>query len=80
VCRAPRCWVCCSWSRAGARTWATSAAELREYGSALLAQSYVCAFSMWRYDAAYYNWTDIKKALAELSAQVRSHAKTSCKQ
>lgn len=62
------------------RTWAMSAAELREYGSALLAQSYVCAFSMWRYDATYYNRADVKSALADLSAKARSHAKTSCRQ
>ncbi len=62
------------------KTWAMSAAELREYGNALLNQSYVCAFSMWRYDAAYFNRTDIKNALAELSAKARTHAKTACRQ
>ena len=62
------------------KTWAMSAAELREYGNALLNQSYVCAFSMWRYDAAYFNRADIKSALAELSAKARAHAKTSCRQ
>ncbi len=57
-----------------------SAAELKEYGTALLNQSYVCAFSMWRYDATYYNRTDVKNAMADLSAKARSHVKTSCKQ
>ncbi|MBA3317065.1 MAG: hypothetical protein H0T50_03115 [Gemmatimonadales bacterium] len=62
------------------RTWAMSAAELREYGSALLAQSYVCAFSMWRFSDSYYNRADVKSAMAELSAKARSHANTSCRQ
>ena len=62
------------------RTWKMSAAEVKEYGTALLNQSYVCAFSMWRYDATYYNRTDVKNALADLSAKARSHVKTSCKQ
>ena len=62
------------------RTWAMSAAELRKYGSALLGQSYVCAFSMWRYSSSYYSRADIKSAMADLSAQARNHAKTSCRQ
>jgi hypothetical protein len=61
-------------------TWAMSAAELRKYGSALLSQSYMCAFSMWRYSSTYYNRTDVKSAMADLSAMARSHAKTSCRQ
>ncbi len=63
-----------------AKTWAMSAAELRQYGTALLNQSYVCAFSNWRYSDTYYNRTDIKNAMADLSAKARSHARTSCKQ
>jgi hypothetical protein len=62
------------------KTWSMSAAEVKTYGNALLGQSYVCAFSMWRYDATYYNRTDIKNALADLSAKARSHVKTACKQ
>jgi hypothetical protein len=62
------------------RTWAMSAAELRKYGSALLSQSYVCAFSMWRYSGSYYGRADVKSAMADLSAQARSHARTSCRQ
>jgi hypothetical protein len=62
------------------RTWKMSAAELRSYGNALLAQGYVCAFSMWRYDATYYNRADVKTVMAELSAKAKNHAKTSCKQ
>ena len=62
------------------KTWKMSAAELRTYGNALLGQSYVCAFSMWRYDATYYNRADVKAVMAELSAKAKSHAKTSCTQ
>jgi hypothetical protein len=62
------------------RTWAMSAAELRKYGSALLSQSYVCAFSMWRYSGSYYGRSDVKSAMADLSAQARSHARTPCRQ
>ena len=63
-----------------AKTWAMSATELKNYGTALLNQSYACAFVNWRYDASYYGRTDIKNALADLGGKARSHAKTSCKQ
>jgi hypothetical protein len=62
------------------KTWAMSATELRQYGSALLDQGYVCAFSMWRYSSTYYNRADVKSVMAELSAKARSHAKTPCRQ
>jgi len=62
------------------RTWAMSAAELKRYGSALLAQSYICAFSMWRYSDSYYGRADVKSAMAELSTKARNHARTSCRQ
>jgi hypothetical protein len=61
-------------------TWAMSAAELKNYGGAMLAQTYACAFVMWRYSDTYYNRTDVKQAMASLSATARSHAKTSCRQ
>ncbi len=62
------------------RTWAMSASELDRYGSALLAQTYVCAFSMWRYSAAYYGRADVKGVMQALSTKARNHAKTSCRQ
>ena len=62
------------------RTYAMSAAELKSYGTALLGQSYVCAFAMWRYSDTYYNRTDVKNAMANLSQLAKSHAKTSCRQ
>jgi len=60
--------------------WAMSAAELRKYGTAIFAQTYVCGFAMWKYTSAYYDRADIKSAMAELSLKARSHAKTSCRQ
>jgi hypothetical protein len=62
------------------RTWAMSAAELKSYGTALLSQSYMCAFAMWRYSDTYYSRTDVKSAMANLSQQARNHARTSCRQ
>lgn len=60
--------------------FAMSAAELRSYGSALLAQPYVCAFAMWKYTSAYYGRADIQSALKDLSPKARNHAATSCRQ
>jgi hypothetical protein len=57
-----------------------SASELRNYGTTLLNQSYACGFFMWMHDANYYGRSDMKSAMADLSAMARSHAKTSCKQ
>jgi hypothetical protein len=62
------------------RGWNMTASELRTYGSAILAQSYICGFSMWRYSSTYYSKSDIKSAMAELSTKARNHAKTSCRQ
>lgn len=60
--------------------WAMSAAELRSYGKAILAQTHVCGFVMWKYKSSYHDRPDIKIALNELGALARTHAKTSCRQ
>ncbi len=60
--------------------WAMSASEIRKYGSALLGQSYACAFFNWTHDLDYYGRSDIKSAMGDVSAKARSHAKTSCRQ
>jgi len=60
--------------------WAMSASELRTYGSALLAQSYICGFTMWKYTSAYYDRADIRSAMGELSTKAKAHVKTSCRQ
>lgn len=60
--------------------WAMSASELRKYGSAMLGQSHACAFFNWQHDLKYYGRSDIKSALADLSAKAKAHAKTACRQ
>jgi hypothetical protein len=65
--------------------YSMSASELRTYGGVLLAQSYVCGFMMWTYESAYkgpqyYARSDIKSAMAAISAKARAHTKTSCRQ
>ena len=60
--------------------YAMSATELRTYGSALLAESYVCGFFNWQHNSTYYGRTDVKSAMAELSKKAKAHAKTGCRQ
>jgi len=60
--------------------FAMSATELRSYGTALLAQTYVCAFAMWKYTSDYYGRADVKSAMAELSRKAKAHPATSCRQ
>ena len=60
--------------------YAMSASEIRTYGTALLGQTYVCGFYNWMYDASYYGRSDIKSAMADVSAKARAHQRTSCKQ
>lgn len=66
----------------GTRTgkYSMSASEIRTYGSTLLNQTYACGFLMWRYSSTYYNRSDIKSAMTELSNKSKSHVKTSCRQ
>jgi hypothetical protein len=63
--------------------WAMTATEIRNYGSALLSQSYACGFFNWTYQyfgPTYYGRSDIKSAMADLSNKARAHARTSCRQ
>jgi hypothetical protein len=62
------------------KKFAMSASELRSYGTALLAQTHVCAFAMWKYTYDYYRRADIRTAMAELSRKARAHPATSCRQ
>jgi hypothetical protein len=57
-----------------------SASEIRNYGSAMLGQSHACAFFNWTHDTDYYGRSDIKSAMADVSAKAKAHAKTSCRQ
>ena len=63
--------------------WAMSAAEIRNYGNALVNQSYACGFYNWTYQyhgPTYYGRSDIKSAMAELSQKAKAHVRTSCRQ
>jgi hypothetical protein len=63
--------------------WAMSASEIRNYGTVMLNQSYACGFFNWSYQdfgVTYYNRTDIKSALTDLSKKAKAHARTSCRQ
>jgi hypothetical protein len=67
----------------GGTGWAMSASEIRNYGNALLNQSYACGFYNWTWQyngPTYYNRTDIKSALSELSKKAKAHIRTSCRQ
>jgi hypothetical protein len=61
---------------------AMSATEVRNYGTALLNNSYACGFFLWtyQYGKTYYARSDIKAAMTDLSAKAKAHAKTSCRQ
>jgi hypothetical protein len=60
--------------------WAMSASELRNYGSAMLGPSHACAFFNAHHETWYYGRSDIKSAMADVSAKAQAHAKTSCRQ
>ncbi len=60
--------------------WSMSANEIREYGNAMLSEDLACAFFSWQHQTTYYNRSDIKKAMAEVSAKAKAHRKTSCRQ
>jgi hypothetical protein len=66
-----------SWSSS---SYSMSATEIRNIGNVLLNQSYACAFYLWQHDTKYYGRSDIKAAMADLSAKAKLHTKTSCRQ
>jgi hypothetical protein len=57
-----------------------SASEIRSYGSALVGEGYACGFFNWTHNSSYYGRSDVKSAMADVSAKARNHAKTACKQ
>jgi hypothetical protein len=62
--------------------WAMSASEIRTYGTALLNQSHACGFYNWSYQyhgPGYYDRSDVKSAMTELSRKAKAHARTSCR-
>ncbi len=60
--------------------YAMNATQLKSWGTALLNQSYACAFFMWQFNSAYYGRSDIKASMSALSAMAKAHPKTSCQQ
>ena len=63
--------------------WAMSDAEIRNYGTALLNQSYICGFVNWTYlymGANYFARPAINAALTDLKNKAQGHIKTSCRQ
>lgn len=62
--------------------WAMTADEFRRYGTALLAQPYVCAFIMWRYDPdgyPYFAQADIASAAGDIARLAADHPPASCR-
>jgi hypothetical protein len=60
--------------------WAMSASEIRQYGKAMLAPARACGFFNWTHNQPYYERSDIRNAMAEISALARAHRRTSCRQ
>jgi hypothetical protein len=60
--------------------WSMSASEIRSYGYAMLGDAHACGFFNWQHDTDYFDLSTIRKAMADVSARARGHAKTSCRQ
>jgi hypothetical protein len=55
-----------------------TANQVETAGSALLADSYPCAFISWQYDERYLSRSDIKTAMSHLSQKAAAHVDRSC--
>ena len=55
-----------------------SAQQIESWGSALLADSYPCAFISWQYREPYMSRADIRAAMSSLAQKARSHAARAC--
>jgi hypothetical protein len=60
--------------------WSMSASEVKKYGAAMLSEAHACAFFSWQHDTDYYDRSDIRSAMAEVSNKARAHVRTSCRQ
>ncbi len=58
--------------------YAMNAWQVRSWGTALLAEPYVCAFIGWKYDERYFARADIKSAIAGLGDKARQHLSRAC--
>jgi hypothetical protein len=59
--------------------YSMTASQVRTWGSALLAEPYVCAFFMFRYNPDYFARADLQGAVAELSEKARSLPNRLCR-
>ena len=57
---------------------ALSPQQIDSWGSALLSDSYPCAFISWQYRATYLNRSDIRAAMARLAQKAASRSGRSC--
>jgi hypothetical protein len=64
--------------KAGRRKLPVSGSQLKSWGSALLSDSYPCAFLNWMYDDRYMARKDVKAAFSFLSGKARSKGNKSC--
>jgi hypothetical protein len=58
--------------------YAMTASQVQSWGELLMADPYACAFISWKYDARYFERSDIKSALAALGEQARNRPKKPC--
>ena len=56
-----------------------SASQVKTYGSALLSNSYPCAFLSWKYDEKYLSTSAMRDAMRTLRNKAQSRAFKSCK-
>jgi hypothetical protein len=61
------------------KLWAMSAAEIRAWGGAVMAEPSICAFLMFEHRHNYLARPDIKAALAELKAKAEKHPGPACR-
>jgi hypothetical protein len=62
------------------KEWSMSGKEILQYGHALLAERYDCAFISWDYRPSVVGRPDVADALRELADASRQHVETSCRQ
>jgi len=62
------------------KEWSMTGKEITEYGHALLAQPYDCAFISWNYRPAVVDRPDVAAALQDLADAARKHPATPCRQ
>ena len=56
-----------------------TASQVRSWGSALLAEPYVCGFFMFRYNPDYFARADIQAVMTELSEKAQSLPNKPCR-